>query len=315
MSFPTNNVEVYMLSTHNIISKTLASKKSSIIEPQSISDILKVCSFDSCVVFDFDNTLGEPVNPFASDEMFDVLLAYAYKEMQREEARDIVLTICHAMQFCTSMRPVEENKTVRVVEILNDIHIPTLLVTARGPELIERTTQQLKEMNICFSSAWPQTTFELNVGNPLNPPVYSNGKIFCNGNDKDICMRAFFDYIGYQPPHLVMADDKLHHLIKTKKMMEENNGRFDGLHYRYLDSKVEKFKQEFDLQLSIPLLLNDLLEISSVQKKNEALQAINKYSITVLKSQSIFAVTNIATNQAEKQYTNTNSGGGQFGFI
>jgi hypothetical protein len=255
-------------------------KESAIDESYAIRDILELCSYDSCVILDFDNTLAESSTSLGSDSWFEKLLDYANQQIKdQQKARSLVITLCDAVQHHVSMQAVEL-KTARIVKILQDIHIPVLLVTARGPDVIEPTLRQLKEINIDFSKHWPENNFRLNVDNKVDVPIYYNGKIFCNGNDKAKCIKAFFDFINYHPRHVVMTDDRKNHLIRTKEMIEQNGGRFHGLRYGKLDEKVEKF----DMQEAT----NQLFEIYE-NLSIPAQQAAEQLNLTALVQNSVFA--------------------------
>lgn len=286
--------EVNMLSTHQVI-KTDLTKKSGIETNDSILKVLEKVSFDSCVIFDYDNTLAEPTDSFqslGSDQWYSKLLEYAYQLMpdQREEAKNLVITLNHAVQHQIKMQPVED-KTNRVVKVLQDINIPVMLVTARGLDIIKPTMRQLsEELNLDFSKQWPEGYLKLDVGEGIDTPIYYNGQIYCSGYDKDKCIKSFFDLIRYCPKHVVMADDKENHLTHAKKMFEERGESFDGIRYCRLDNKVKTLDLE---KTTIRLFeMQDILPVN-------AQQAAQKLNLASLIQSTIFSSSNLLLSNNE----------------
>ncbi len=283
-----------------IISKALAEKQSSIDEYKYISIVSNYCKTNRVDLFlwDFDDTIEVQVNPFSRNQMFEVLLGaikMTENAMTEKEKLSTVLAICLAMQYRTQVRPVEHKKTQRVIKEIQEKDIPALIVTARGPEHIEVTEKQLKELNTDFCKGWPEGTIKLDVGNKEKNVVYKDGVIYCDGVDKDICLKAFADYIGYsfEDKVIVGIDDGKNNLEKERKMVVENGGIFRGIHYLHREKKVKKFKDSFNLEKVMPQLAHHVNELTLTQEEIaiRAQQAIDKFSVSVLKQQSIFSRT------------------------
>jgi FMN phosphatase YigB (HAD superfamily) len=232
-------------SSNQFINSNLSKTPKEITEIANISNILSSVSFYTCVLFDYDNTLAEPTDSFeqiGSDQWFEALLQHAFKLLpdQKTTAKQLVLALSEAVQPHIKMQLIE-NKTKQVIKILQDIHIPVMLVTARGLESFEATKKQLKELELDFSKSWPSQSFKFDVGNPDNLAIYDDGQIYCNGNSKDLCIKKLFESIHYFPHHIIMVDDREKNLISVKNMMEMNGGHFSGLRYNKLDPKVNEF--------------------------------------------------------------------------
>lgn len=90
------------------------SRKSQLKSITEISEITRLreaiakCSFDSFLVFDFDNTLAEATQELGSDQWFEKLMAYASGlDLKGENACDLVITIYRAVQAHVRARAVE----------------------------------------------------------------------------------------------------------------------------------------------------------------------------------------------------------------
>ena len=157
------------------------------------------------------------------------------------------------------MKPVEE-VIVLLIKALQDIGIPVLGLTARDPELQPTTVRQLKEINIDFANSnyWSDEEYPLEVPNPVGKGVYFyKGIIFCDENNKGICLDTFLKRNNYNPSHYVFADDREKHITRVKEAL--NPKYFVGVHYTNTDYKKS---HPFNLQNALAQLNQRKAELS-----------------------------------------------------
>jgi hypothetical protein len=223
-----------------------SAKKSAIYEIKKIKELLSHCSFNSVVVFDFDNTLIESKQELGSDQWFSKLCEYATSVIpDKHEAIQLALILYRAVQLYTEVQAVEPG-IVGIIKAMQDIGIPVLGLTARGSSILDRTIQQLKNVGIDFSRQWPATTQELISDDKDNDKavVYQQGIIFCAGNDKGACLKVYFERNNCTPQHVIMADDKKKYLSSVQAVIKGLSCHFSGLHYTFLEKKSENVDME-----------------------------------------------------------------------
>jgi len=189
-----------------------------ILESNAIHVILNYMRFDSCLVLDLDNTVFEPSNTIiGSDQWFGSLMTYACNlQLNQQDAVAAVIAIYNEVHKHVEVKPVEQD-IVKFINSLQQIGIPIIALTARGPVLEEATNRQLKSIGIDL-----------------------HGKIiFCDGKDKGDCFKTTLTNADYTPKHIVMVDDKEKHLIHVKKVVTEMGIEFHGIRYSHLDEKIK----------------------------------------------------------------------------
>lgn len=217
------------------IKSVTSAKKSIIQELKTINEVSAYCTDNSTIIFDLDNVIIEPTQELGSDQWFSKLLHYACEIiLDTPDAITTTLTIYHAIQHHIEMQLVERE----VSDLIKELHaksIPFIGLTARGYPIMERTLAQLNKLDIHFSKLATTKSFEFTINEKSPPIIYKDGIIFCNGNDKGLCLAKFFKMIEYTPKHVVMIDDKESHLASVSTSMPCD---FIGLRYGYLDNKV-----------------------------------------------------------------------------
>lgn len=225
-----------------------ATKKNQIIESQAIRDILKLITHDTWLLLDLDNTVMESMMELGSDQWFAKLMEYGCQLLpDKEEAINLVILIYQSVQHHVRTKVVEPD-IIKIIKALQDIGIPVLALTARDKSLIDTTLGQLDEVGIDFGRNRGSHEKRIQLENEA---VYHQGIIFCNGNDKGKCLKAFFAKCLGLPAHVVMVDDKAKHVSHVQEAVESLKIRFDGVRYGYLDEKVRSFNfDESHVQLS-----------------------------------------------------------------
>lgn len=214
-------------------------KESVIIETKSIREILKLTSFDTVVIFDLDNTVMESTTELGSDQQFCQLVEHAFKTLpNKQEAIDAALDIYHQVQHLVRTKPVEP-KIVMMIKALQHIGIEVLGLTLRGDLLKDTTACQLGEIDINFANTPHKHDVEFEFGEDKHKAFYHNHIIYCGGNDKGECLKAFLHQRNALPKHIMMIDDKDKHLQAVQKAADALDIPFHGIRYGHLDEKVQ----------------------------------------------------------------------------
>ncbi len=249
-----------------------------ILDSLSMRTILKHVSFDSVLLIDLDNTVIESQSELGSDQWFVQLCIHATTVVpDKEHAIAMVIALYHEVQKFIRAQAVED-VTVKIINTLQDIGIPVIAITARDQCLQQATIRQLADIGVHLSdNRIPRQALSIaETGRPCEQRLYENGIIFCGGKDKGACFKAFLDATGFNPKHVVMADDKLKHLEHVKAVAESSNIRFNGIRYGYLDAKVAGFDiQEAHMQLAfikhrLPSILHEHIQTLNVASENHA---------------------------------------------
>lgn len=252
----------------------------------------------SFVVLDLDNTVMESIQELGSDQWFVKLMAYAIEISPSKETEALVLAIYNAVQQRTKMKAVEDD-VVSIIKKLQNRGTPVLALTARGPEIMQATFNQLDLIGINFyNKRWGQDSFKLKIDDKEDRVIFNQGILFCSGSNKGICLDAFFKAINYHPQNIIMVDDKEKHLESVKKIAK---GNFVGLRYGYLDEKVSQFKKEkAEAQMAeISHLFPDGAKEALERLERLRLSAIKSKIDSPLSSQSIFKPQEISTSLEE----------------
>ena len=261
-------------------------KKSVIQENENIRDMLQHITHNSAVVLDLDNTVIEPVQELGSDQWFVTVLNYACKiSVDKADAAEAVVDIYHAVQHHTRVQAVEQN-VIFIIKALQDIGIPIFALTARGYPILETTLRQLREVGINFSRQWSDGLTYLNIGNVSNSACFSQGIIFCNGNEKGKCLNAFFKTADFYPQHVVMVDDKEKYLKCVKSIVENYGGDFVGLRYSYLDRKVASLEIEKATE-QLTEMYHKLPEHVQVKVEKFQVSSLTRYSLLAVKKDHV----------------------------
>jgi Protein of unknown function (DUF2608) len=198
--------------------------------------ILSGLSYDSIVVWDMDNTILKSRHELGSDQWFGALVGIAKTKHGAQFEFDLLITTYNQVQAFTELVEIEE-KTIKIIERLHRIGIPQILLTARNGELFEVTMRQLDSCGIYF--------------NPSH-------MIFCDGQDKGLCLENFLSNLVCPIPHIVMIDDKKYNVESVRDAAIRMNARFNGFVYEFLNAEVQSFDvQHANFQLSFVMHLLD----------------------------------------------------------
>ena len=192
------------------------------------------------VVFDIDNTIGEIKDGFGGDEWFSALLTERIKHGTHiDTAVAEILPLYFQIQATLWLEPVQEC-TPKLISFLQDIDIATMALTARSFPLMQRTMEQLTNMEIDFTR---NSLSNKNINLTLRDVAhYRDGVIFSGQNNKGELLVKFFETIGYHPQKVIFIDDKLKYVEQVAAAMEQANIPFVGIRYGHLDNKAANYK-------------------------------------------------------------------------
>ena len=199
-------------------------------------EILSSLSYDSVVVWDADNTLFKSRHELGSDQWFGALLGIARTKHGNQFEFDLMKTTYNQVQAFTEVVEIEQ-KTIRMIKMLNTIKIPQILLTARNAELFQVTYRQLHRCGIHFNSS---------------------NMIFCDGEDKGRCLERFLARLQCHASHIVMIDDKKYNVESVRDAAIRMNSRFNGFVYEFLNTEIQSFDVRYaHFQLSLVMHLLD----------------------------------------------------------
>lgn len=215
--------------------------KKPITESKSIRSVLKLISWNSVLLVDLDNTLMESENELGGDAWFTSLCCYAPSVINnKEQALAVSIALYKKIQRWVNTKPVEET-TAKIIKLLQLSHVPIIAITARSQSIEWDTLRQLDKIKIKFNSLGiAQQPLFINNTNE-KPALYSDGIIYCDGKDKGLCFKSFIEANHLKLKHVVMIDDKIHHLDRVKKQLDSLGVRFNGIHYTHLDEQLAEF--------------------------------------------------------------------------
>jgi phosphoserine phosphatase len=206
-----------------------------IVQIINVRKALADIHFDTWVVFDLDNTVMTSRLALGGDSFFEGLWAhYLQKHIEPSIAIPAIMSIYNTLQDYVRTIAVE-TEVVNLINMLQDIGVPVIALTARGYGIRSQTLRQLADIGIDFS----RNSIAEDDG-----ICCQSGVIFCDGKDKGEKLCAMFQQIGRSPRHVVMLDDKMKHLNSMMSSLERMSINFTGLRYGYLDGQVQQFQME-----------------------------------------------------------------------
>lgn len=266
------NQEVLSQDTKNL-SRLNWSFDKVIYECPNIQDVLKYCFRERIIfVFDLDNTIIRPIRSkdLGSDQWFEKLLEHIQKVFPNDnDAFELALTLRNAIHKNIKVGAVESD-TIAIIHLLQKCHIPVIALTSRGPNIIDTTEKQMREIKINFSKhGEPENSYPL-LASGHQTAMYQNGIIYCDGMNKGIVLREYLKRAPL-PKDIVVVDDSKKNLVRIQQETQSVASRITGLRYGYLDSKMS----HFDFGKANEYLLK--IRSSFSDSENEAIDKLNLY--------------------------------------
>lgn len=202
MTFKSIALFFFLASTTTVIPyhtiRSIAEMQKHITKPQ-----------DTIIFFDLDHTL---IRSKRSADFFSKLgiLLWPSKEYKH-------LSIWDRWHHCMDVFPHETN-TVMLFEELKANNWLVLGLTARPPEVADRTLEQLQKINLVFThDRVGQKNYTFPTG------CYKDGIIFCGRNNKGQAATELMTLAGLNPQCIIFADDLVKNITAVEKAAQKLN--------------------------------------------------------------------------------------------
>lgn len=212
-----------------------------ILETNEFADILQYITpqnaQNSLVILDIDNTLGHTKSPdgVGTYEWYhQEVKKLVNNGMQEDEAALLAAQTFVAAQLKYDLEPVEP-QTADIFRQLKETGATVIALTGRPLTLLHRTAEQLKNINIDFSTAKLPAYIELNVSNDV---AFKDGILFVGPiNDKGEYLHKFLHYIDQHFTRIIFLDDQQEYIDQVEQSFD-NIPEFIGLRYGRLDHLI-----------------------------------------------------------------------------
>ncbi|MFZ4772516.1 MAG: DUF2608 domain-containing protein [Chlamydiia bacterium] len=210
-----------------------------ITEITSIDEVKILPEENVLYIFDIDNTLIHLIQELGSDQWFYQRIQDLEKMGKTStEAQDQTAAEFYGIQQLSQSQIVEKS-IPHFIEILKEKKLPFMGLTIRGFDIARRTIQQLSDCGV-----------ELD-GDVFDPAPHFiekssylfsyKGVVFTSGGNKGVALQKFLSCYDLHFDHVVMVDDKRHHLEGVEKALEEIGISMTGYRYGFLDEYVARF--------------------------------------------------------------------------
>ncbi len=198
-----------------------------IVQTEHIQDVLSYVDRNTIVFFDVDDTL------FTSNIQLGKALRFLDEwNMLKKQGLDEeqALKICREhwdtiQKKCLIRHLDPEIKTI--VEAAQAQALYTMALTARAPRTIAITQDQLRFLDIDFTTCCPlKLEAELPIENH-----YEDGIWFIERNEKGKSVRKWLDTIPIHPGKIILVDDTYKHLKNMEEHLSDLKIEFVGIHY------------------------------------------------------------------------------------
>lgn len=259
----------------------------------SITDIVHhldptISAERTLIVLDLDNMVilsnVEPEDQLGSPQWLGAMIR---KKMQRSgvtklQALEYTLPIHFRLVDHVTLTPVEGEKTVRLIRLLQDAGYRVIALTARSPEYCKKATiEQLNGLGIDFNRS------KLGDHNYIFDDrfQYIDGIVFVAGGNKGDRLWTLLQTVGYVPELVIAADDKDYYLHEIEGVLQQYGIHHICLWYRYCD----RLADAYDLAMSqgtVDILcksdpeLQALYDIWSQKETHHAPSYRQTYSVT-----------------------------------
>jgi len=213
-----------------------------IIESDKLETILQYTTGKKTIVaFDIDFTIAEHEQELGEGPWFDYYIKKIQeKGLHPKEALNLALSVFYLVNQFIDLKNIDNSNAL--IKDLQDNGISTIAVTNRSIPTYKRTIEQLKKIDIDFSKKGLSKN-DIDLAVKYNG-IFSQGIIFCGGNNKGKMLFQFLDKINYKPKKIVFIDDKLKNVKHVEKEVEKQNIEFVGIRFSKLDEKAKNFNIE-----------------------------------------------------------------------
>lgn len=205
-----------------------------IIEIDKIEEILPYVDQDTLVVLDIDDTLMVTAQMLGGDCWFrHFLKEQVSKGFSFEEALAKVLPDYMLFQHRTKVLPAE-NQTAAIVHQLQR-KAKVIGLTTRSTELVYRTVQQLKTLDIDLNKN-PLINKELQVSTDFSL-FYVEGILCTQVRHKGDALKKLCDHLAYLPKKVIFVNDKLKYVEQLEETFAPLGIPYIGFRYGGCDEQ------------------------------------------------------------------------------
>jgi hypothetical protein len=193
------------------------------------------------IACDIDNTLARTPGMLGSDQWFYGMFTFYAQEkgISFDEAIAQLVPDYVAIQKKTPLSPVE-SITPFIIQDLQSHGYCVLGLTARSFTIIERTYEQLNEIDINFTHT-KNINFDPIDGSLGHPYHYKYGTMFCGNNNKGHVLFALLSQLNKHPHCVIFIDDKLKNIHAVEQEVERHGIKFIGIRYNRMDHEIQHF--------------------------------------------------------------------------
>lgn len=214
-------------------------------EIQSLTEIaqIELDGHEAMAVFDIDDTLTILHEPAFQRPNFKMRYPEIFAEMMAPLSKEERL-LAFTLPLVMTQGDLLEIETPEFILHFQDKGVKTIALTAalagKFQDFIidDRRISELKRVGIDFSNSFPalQETVFTNFQEPVigSYPVFKQGVIFTNENDKGDVLVAFLKGLSWRPSLILFVDDRMEHLVAVEKALEAFNPEieFKGFHFQ-----------------------------------------------------------------------------------
>jgi len=200
------------------------------------------------VVFDIDNTLLAMEQGLGADQWYDWQKALSDEDRCNPYSVGDRFAVQGALYFASAMRPTQPDAADQV-RTIQDLGIPVIALTSRGPDYRLQTFRELRRNGYSFtySAIGPQGGYD-----GLFVPVkdgrfsrYEDGVFLTAGQHKGEMLLALLQKTGHPMPEIIiMVDDKKKNLDAVRETFSARGIPVHNWRYTGEDINVRKFDPE-----------------------------------------------------------------------
>lgn len=214
-----------------------------VIRTDRIATLVELCREGDIVFLDLDDTLLS-TEPSASEAWAAAFAGSleANGVPKGGAAWEAACCLWMGLQSSCEVRAVEGEATVRAMKALAAAGHALVGLTARSPEALEETAQQLASCHLSallssgslgvLAPAAAGKFGGLSRSDSLRPPlIHDRGVVYCCGSRKPQGLAAFEAKYGGGSGRVVFVDDKLSHVFALRDALQPSGRQFLGVHY------------------------------------------------------------------------------------
>ena len=234
-----------------------------IVETNRFDDIIpyleEISPENLLVVCDIDNTLLQSTHELGSVAWGEYMInLYISKGISKRNAEEIESILWKTVRPHISVEPVDP-RTSSVIEEIQRRKIPIIALTARSPDELDYTFEELESVMIDFSKQKVASNcylhFETN-----SKAMFLNGVLFATlFNTKASVLLSFLEKYQMTPDRIIFVDDKRHHVEDIEKACLARGIECIGIRFGGADERCKKFNPDIAMMQweSFPFILSN----------------------------------------------------------